>query len=282
MHAGTIKRVYRGLYARQQYWDSLNPHDQIRHIVRSLAQQHPDWVFCGPTAAIMHGLDCSYRFLLPICIVAKPGTHIRNTAQLAHHAMAYPETAVIDGVPVTVPLRTLFDCAAKLPLRFSLSILDSALRKQVVQRPVLEAYPHTVKYVRNRKAALRAFSLADARSENGGESEARGVLTEIGYPVHDLQTVFPCLTYSSRNHRVDFLWVREDGTKIAGEFDGVRKYVDPEMTSRRDIRAVVTQEREREHCLERQNVDVVRMFYDELNRPNQLVAKLRAKRVPHA
>lgn len=281
VHAGTIQRVYRGLYARKQYWDALNPHERVRHIVRSLALQHPNWIFCGPTAAIMYGLDCSYRFLLPICIVAKPGVHVRNTPQLAHYAMAYPETTAIGGVTVTAPLRTLFDCATRLPLRFSLAILDSALRKQIVEQPTLAAYPHTVKYARNRQAALRAFSLADARSENGGESEARGVLTEIGYPVHDLQITFPCLTHPSRNHRVDFLWVREDGTKVAGEFDGVRKYVDPDMTSRQDIRAVVMQEREREHCLEQQKVDVVRMFYDELNRPNQLAAKLEAKRVPH-
>lgn len=282
VRAGTIKRVYRGLYARQQYWDALNPHEQIRHIVRSLAQQHPNWIFCGPTAAIMYGLDCSYRYLLPICIVAKPGTHIRNTPQLAHYAMAYPEIATVDGIRITGLLRTLFDCAVKLPLRFSLGPLDSALRKQLVGRPTLAAYPHTVKYTRNRKAALRAFSLADARSENGGESEARGVLAELGYPVHDLQTTFSCLTYPSRSHRVDFLWVREDGTKVAGEFDGVRKYVDPEMTSNQDIRTVVAQEREREHCLGQQKIDVVRMFYDELNRPSQLAAKLQGKRVPHA
>lgn len=281
VRAGTVKRVYRGLYARQQYWDALNPHDRTRHIVRSLAQQHPNWIFCGPTAAIMHGLDCSYHLLLPICIVAEPGTHIRNTSQLAHYAMAHPESVTVGGVRVTSLLRTLFDCASKLSLRFSLSIIDSALRKQLVKQPVLAAYPHTVKYARNRKATLHAFSLADARSENGGEAEARGVLTEIGYPVHDLQVTFPCLTYPSRKHRVDFLWVREDGTKVAGEFDGVRKYVDPDMTANRDIRAVVEDERERERCLEKQQIDVVRMFYDDLNRPRQLAAKLQAKRVPH-
>ncbi|MBT1175705.1 CTP synthase [Bifidobacterium sp. LC6] len=279
--AGTVKRVYRGLYARRQYWDTLNPHEQTRHIVRSLAIQHPNWIFCGPTAAIMYDLDCSYRFLLPICIVAKPRTHVRDTPQLAHYSMAHAESTIVDGVPITGLLRTLFDCAAKLPLRFSLSMLDSALRNHMVDQHVLAAYPHTVKYTRNRKAVLRAFSLADARSENGGESEARGVLAEIGYPVHELQTSFPCLTHSSRTHRVDFLWTREDGTKIAGEFDGVRKYVDPTMTSNQDIRSVVSQEREREHCLAQQQVDVVRMFYDELNKPKQLAAKLEAKRVPH-
>ena len=53
---GAVLRVFRGLYAEPAYWELLDPHEQVRHIVRALAIQHPDWVFCGPTAAIMHGL----------------------------------------------------------------------------------------------------------------------------------------------------------------------------------------------------------------------------------
>ncbi|MFR4548210.1 MAG: hypothetical protein ACLT4Y_07835 [Bifidobacterium breve] len=51
-----IVRVYRGLYAVRTYWDQLDQHERTRHIVRSLALWHPQWVFCGPTAAVMHGL----------------------------------------------------------------------------------------------------------------------------------------------------------------------------------------------------------------------------------
>ncbi len=75
---------FRGLYAEPAYWESLDPHEQVRHIVRALAIQHPDWVFCGPTAAIMHGLDCSYRLAFPICIVASPGAHHQDTRHISH------------------------------------------------------------------------------------------------------------------------------------------------------------------------------------------------------
>ena len=76
---GAVLRVFRGLYAEPAYWELIDPHEQVRHIVRALAIQHPDWVFCGPTAAIMHGLDCSYRLAFPICIVASPGAHHQDT-----------------------------------------------------------------------------------------------------------------------------------------------------------------------------------------------------------
>lgn len=97
---GAVLRVFRGLYAEPAYWESLDPHEQVRHIVRALAIQHPDWVFCGPTAAIMHGLDCSYRLAFPICIVASPGAHHQDTRHISHHAITHPDITVVQGVKV--------------------------------------------------------------------------------------------------------------------------------------------------------------------------------------
>ncbi|OXN00329.1 CTP synthase [Bifidobacterium vansinderenii] len=277
---GEVTRVYRGLYARTAYWNTLNRLEQVRHIVRSLAVQHPDWIFCGPTAAIMHDLDCSYRLALPIRIVARPEDHQRSSAQLARYTMSHPETELIHDISVTTLPRTLFDCAARQPLRYALGPLDSALRQERIDRDVLLAYPSTVRYSRRRAAVNRAFSLADGRSENGGESEARGVLISIGRSPTDIQTEYPCLTYSTRKHRVDFLWKRRDGSLIVGEFDGTRKYVDPTMTSRRTIQEIVDDERERQRCLERQGIRIIRMYYDDLNNPNRLAQRLDAAGVP--
>ena len=63
---GSIVRVHRGLYAVKEYWERLDPLEQVRHIMRSLGRWHEQWVFCGASAAIMHGLECSYRQSRPI------------------------------------------------------------------------------------------------------------------------------------------------------------------------------------------------------------------------
>ena len=123
---GAVLRVFRGLYAEPAYWESLDPHEQVRHIVRALAIQHPDWVFCGPTAAIMHGLDCSYRLAFPICIVASPGAHHQDTRHISHHAITHPDITVVQGVKVISLLQTLFDLAACQPLRYALGPADCA------------------------------------------------------------------------------------------------------------------------------------------------------------
>ncbi|MBW3088437.1 CTP synthase [Bifidobacterium sp. 82T24] len=278
---GSVVRVFRGLYAERHYWNMLHNHDKLRHIVRALAKQHPNWVFCGPTAAVMHGLDCSYRFLTPICIAAPPGSHHRSTKQLKRCPMSHPDVTVVDGVRVTSLLRTLFDCASTMSIRYALAPLDSAMRNGKVSANVLLAYPSSVKYSRRRAQAQHVFDMADGRSENGGESEARGTLDMVGRPVHDIQSVFRCLDFPGRTHRVDFLWNRKDGTKIVGEFDGTRKYVDPDMTGRRTIQEVVDEERRRQHCLKRQNADTVRLYYDELDDLDALVCKLDSHGVPH-
>ncbi|WP_240541836.1 hypothetical protein [Bifidobacterium simiarum] len=194
--------------------------------------------------------------------------------------MSHPDVTVVDGVSVTSLLRTLFDCAAALPIRYSLAPLDSSLRDGRVAEGVLRAYPESVKYSRRRLQVRHAFDIADGRSENGGESEARGTLDSIGRPVHDLQRTFPCLDRPGRTHRVDFLWNRKDGTMVAGEFDGMRKYVDPDMTGRRTIREIVDEERRRQHCLQRQNVDTVRLYYDDLDDPDALACRLDGHGIP--
>lgn len=274
VRSGSVERPFRGIYADAAYWHALTRYEQLRHVVRALAKKHPDWVFCGPTAAVMHCLDCSYRLLSPLHILGSPNTHHRNTRQLKRHVVSYPETTEVEGVKVTGLMRTLFDCAETLNLRYSLAPIDSALRAGHISRDDLLVYPSSVKYSRHRQSAIRAFDLSDARSENGGESSARGMLHDMGYPPDDIQVEFSCLDRPNRRHRVDFLWRKKDGTFVALEFDGVRKYVDPSMTSGKAVREVVDEERRRQQCLQRQGVAMVRMYASELDNPQRVLADL--------
>lgn len=55
--AGSLVRVFSGLYARTEYWQNLYTAEQIRHIAFSLMDIHPDWKFTGVTAAALIGYD---------------------------------------------------------------------------------------------------------------------------------------------------------------------------------------------------------------------------------
>lgn len=277
---GSIVRVHRGLYAVKEYWEQLDPHEQIRHIMRSLGRWHEQWMFCGASAAIMHGLECSYRQLRPIHVAVGKSRRAKNQATIRYHALSDPDAVIIDGVKVTSIQRTLVDCASTMPFRYALAPIDAALRQGRIGKESLLAYVDSLPMLRDRERVRSIIALGDDTSENGGESECRAVLQEMGFPVHRLQVEFPCRSHPGRVHRVDFLWVREDGTLIAGEFDGVRKFVDPSMTSGRTIRQVVDDERDRQECLKGSGVDMVRMYYSDLDDPWTLSRRLEAALVP--
>lgn len=48
------------IYTRVAFWRKLGPKERLVHIVRALAEIHPDWIFTGTTAAVLHGLYVSY------------------------------------------------------------------------------------------------------------------------------------------------------------------------------------------------------------------------------
>ena len=76
---------------------------------------------------------------------------------------------------------------------------------------------------------------------------------------------------------------REDGRIIVLEFDGMQKYIDPEMTSNRDVRQVVRDERQREQDLKEAGVSVViRTNYIEVVQRAPFVMKLMQAGVPRA
>ena len=101
------------------------------------------------------------------------------------------------------------------------------------------------------------------------------MLHDAGCPPDDIQVEFPCLDHPGRKHRSDFLWKRGHGSVIVGEFDGVRKYVDPHMTSGREIREVVDEERKRQQCMSQYAIGMVRMYYRDLDNPGRIVRQLR-------
>lgn len=277
---GLLCQPYRGMYVQLECWNALDPLERTRYVVRTLALMHPDWIFCGPTAAIMYRLDCSYRFAMPVCITV-PGQHGGvSSSKLKRYAIADPEPRVWNGIRLTSLRRTLVDCAIRLPLRYALSPVESAVRNGWIDRDALRLFVAGMSYLRGRGQALRVIEMAEGLSENGGEAECKVVLDRLGFPVDGQQVEFPCLSMPNRRHRVDYYWRRDDGSVVVGELDGLDKYVDPSMTGGRGIRSVVDDERDRQECLARQKADTVRMYYSDLSRQDRLLSRLERNRVP--
>ena len=49
-----------GVFARRSRWQTLPVEERMLGVMRGLAERHPSWIFCGSSAALIHGLDVPY------------------------------------------------------------------------------------------------------------------------------------------------------------------------------------------------------------------------------
>lgn len=61
--AGTVVTPAPGLYVLARTWEGLKRDARTLLMVRGLQRAHPGWVFCGPTAAVVYGIDVSFSLL---------------------------------------------------------------------------------------------------------------------------------------------------------------------------------------------------------------------------
>ena len=267
---GLLLEVGPSLYARPEYWEKLKQDKQAMHKIRGLAVLHPDWVFCGPSAALVHGLWVSYSRVAQTHVLVSSGVNTRTCQGIHRYKSSKPlQLSVVDGVRVTSVVQTVFDCLRCLSFPEGVAVADSYLRvsgrnrAELVDALLCQASPRQHGVDR----ALYAARLADGRSESGGESIARAMIYELGYAMPDLQVEIDDPLDGTAAYRADFLWTLPNGSRVAGELDGREKYTNPVMTDNRDMVDVLADERLRESRIGATGVVVARFsFSDVCNR----------------
>lgn len=231
VRAGRLVSPLPRLYARKELWGQLDPTSRTVFVLRGLQQLHPDWVFCGRSAAVAYGLAVSWGVQDVIEIASASGRARTADPHVVRRYVRGDEARTSFGMRVTSPLRTLFDCMRTLGFREGLAIADSALHVGLV------GHEELVRYVRGMRGgfagaaqARETAELADPRPENGMESIARAVMRELGFAAPELQVPFEDPMRPGHVFRVDFCWTLPDGTVIVGELDGAEKYRNPLMS----------------------------------------------------
>lgn len=276
-----------GLYARRAWWIELGYSGQTLALMRSLQAAHPDWVFCGPSAALVLGCDVSYSQQRPIHVALESGSVSAPTALVTRHRLALdPDSAVerplwVRGLRVTPLLRTTLDSLRWMSFREGMVVADWAMgARGVTWLDFAEYAYHWIGSCRGVKSALSTFVRATGRAESGGESIARAVMIERSYLLPAQQVEVPDPLHPGRTFRVDFVWVRADGRVIVGECDGLRKLLDPEMARGRTPQQVLLDQRKREGLITAYDVSVLRFTYEEAAGVTELVQKLDLYGVP--
>ena len=185
--AGTVVSPARGLYVSAGRWEGLKTDQRTLFLARGLQEQHPDWVFCGPTAAVAYGVDVSWSLQGNIHVATTRSGHSPNGTLVHRHPIlrqgeGASRIEMAGGLRVTSPERTLFDCLRRADFPRGLGMIDSALRSGVVSRDGFASYVESVRDGSRGKDLVRGtLAWADPRSENGGESIARARMLLLGY-----------------------------------------------------------------------------------------------------
>ncbi|NMM92868.1 hypothetical protein [Bifidobacterium oedipodis] len=274
---GELISPFRNVFIERDVWNQLSNCERTRYATRTLSILHDHWVFAGLTAADIHGLDHSWRLHNgSVQIVDGKRSGFISQQRIERLYKATVPTVSVGGMIVTDVVCTVIDCCLALPFDQALPIVDSALRNGLTIE-TLQA--RCLSLTDGRDDMNRLLKYADARSENGGESWVRAMIVTMGFAQPELQVEFENPDNPYQRYRVDFLWRIHDGRIIVLEFDGTRKYVDPNMTNGRAIRQIVEQQLERDRVLRQAGATtIVHCFLDEV--PTQLFDKLKAAGVP--
>lgn len=281
--SGALVRVRQGVYVDGGAWRALSPWDQYRVRVSAAAE-----TFIAPTIFARHSAASVWRIPTighrhPVHALTLQNDGGRSRAGVLRHyappaGLEYVER---DGLLVTGRVRTVLDIAAFTPFAEAVVPLDHVLRPDVEQRlPALTKEQLSAGIEGNYSAAARrriltALDFADPRSGSAGESYSRALMRIAGFQAPELQYAIRdgagLVGYS------DYFW---GGVRVAGEFDGVEKYVKPEFLLGRTPSQAVVAEKDRENRIRAQGNGVVRWVWSDLMEPARLERKLAAAGVP--
>lgn len=216
LEAREIRRVLRGVYVRAEVLDTTHVRIQAARRVIS-----PFAVVCDRTAAWLHGIDVlefhELDVIPPLETYVLRGHDPTDRAECngGTRDLRPEDYRVIDGLPVTTPLRTAMDLGCKLSRRDALAALDAFMRKfgltHADMRRLLPRY-----FRRRGVVQLRQLiPLADPRAESQGESWTRIEIADAGLPLPQLQHWV--LVGGQPTYRLDLAYPH---AKVAVEYDG--------------------------------------------------------------
>ncbi len=190
--------------------------------------------FCGPTAAVLHGLPLPYALSTtawerPFIGVPADQNRIRRPGTTGRALAVVPDDIVeVHGIRCTSPLRTWAELAEMLGVGQLTAISDRLISRhhQMATRKDLERMHRRFLGGRGSKRRRLAVDLADERAESPRESELRVLLIQSGLPVP--QSNVEIFDGSRFVARVDLLYPDE---RLIIEYDGDH-HRDPHQWSR--------------------------------------------------
>ncbi|MET3769086.1 hypothetical protein ABIB15_001773 [Marisediminicola sp. UYEF4] len=234
-------RVKRGAYYDAPEWQALTDRQRHRIRIEAFAASHPGLVFSHYSAAVLHGIPFIGGVPDVVHVVSDRANGGRSEPGLVRHGLGITpaELTELGVLRAETPVRAVVGLAVLQPFRLAVAPADHVLHTASIES--LQAGLELANLGHGFAKARRVIEFADALAANPGESLSRAVIHELGFPAPMLQVEHT--TALGHRYFTDFEW---PGWRLAGEFDGKRKYLKPEYLGRMTPGEAVVKEKRRE------------------------------------
>lgn len=187
----------------------------------ALSRAHAAWLWSrkrgvlgGRSAAALHGakwIDAHLPAEL-LWTNRRPPTGLITWSD----AVGEDEIALVNGMPVTVPVRTALDMACRYPLERAVAAIDALARATKLRLPQIEEFAARYPGRRGIQNARRAIALVDPGAESPRETWLRLLFIRNGFPPPTTQ--IPVHNeYGALVAVLDMGW---ENIKVSAEYDG--------------------------------------------------------------
>jgi hypothetical protein len=173
---------------------------------------------CGLTAAWIYGIDVQDRRGLQVWVGRRTGDWRKPRAGCLIREVTVDATDLdmVEGAPITTPVRTAFDCGRWLSLTEAVVVADSLAHAGLITVESFVAYIRSHRKLRGVTQADRVATLMEPLSESPMESRVRVLLVTSGFEP-------PIAQYAVTNRTGEFV-ARADfaypDRRIIVEYDG--------------------------------------------------------------
>ncbi len=176
-------------------------------------------VLCGETAAWLYGVDVRRQADLDVHASFPKGGRIRPRIGLkvCQETLDTDDVQLVDGMLITTPLRTAFDCIRWLRDVEGIVVVDALAHAALITIDEVRDYFQEKRRLRNLRIGERRLDDADPGAESPMETRSRLVFVRGGLPRPETQIEVHDPSTGRLIARLDMGW-RELMT--AAEFDG--------------------------------------------------------------
>lgn len=281
---GELVRLVRGIYAPPRALEGLRDWE-VDEVTARAASLHGRvrQPLCRRSAARVWGVPLLGPGESRIDVLAWDARAGRHSGDVRYWSTSDDATHVVEheGVTLTDLPRTLAELALTESFATAVAAVDWGIRvrgRDSQPRTTIDqiaAVADELGLVRGRARLRRVLSFADGRAESPGESWSRVLIDQLGFEPPELQHEY--VGRDGRVFRADFRW---GSARLAGEFDGLKKYKAAELRGGRSAEQVVVDEKLREDDIRATGDSVSRWGWSELRAAQRFAAQLLRAGVP--